>query len=113
MVDGDELVTMAKELLEINEVLGSHWHIETTVGFAKMTVFNQTWENASGGFQVIGGNRIYTQRTYVFIPEVSEELCQVYFNGKYAYSVPISDRFLEDVKNKNVAGCRDYKERYL
>lgn len=78
-----------------------------------METFAQTWGNTSGGFEGIGGSAITEQRTYVFIPiSPTDEYCQVYFGDRFAYSVPMSKKFLEDVKNRNVAGCK-HKQIYL
>ena len=106
---------MCRELLAIEQELPHH-----CVNFGQyfsqdfqMETFEQIWGNTAGGFGGIGGCAMTSQNTYVFIPEVDDEPCQVYFGGRYAYSVPITDeKFLQDVKNHNVAGCSKAKTTY-
>ena len=66
-------------------------------------VFTQTWPSTALGFSGWGGQSITSARTYVFIPVVKDEDCIVYFAGEYAYSVPYSDVFMEDVRKNNMA----------
>lgn len=108
------IITMCRELLAIEQEFPNH-----CVNFGKyypqdfqMETFVQMWGNTSGGFEGIGGDMMTSQRTYVFIPEVDEP-CQVYFGGMYAYSVPVTDeKFLQDVRNRRVAGCSKAKTTY-
>lgn len=65
--------------------------------------FEQTWGSTALGFGGIGGQAITTARTYVFVPTMCDEKCYVYFAGRFAYSVPYSDRFMEDVRSQDVA----------
>ena len=55
------------------------------------------------GFGGIGGQAMTSARTYVFVPVSCEEECFIYFAGIFAYSVPYSKTFMEDVKNGRVA----------
>lgn len=110
-----DLVSIAKQLLIIHENFPYYVkHPETNrVDRFEMETFTQTWGNTSGGFEGIGGSAITTMRTYVFIPiSASDEDCQVWFDGVYAYSVPMSEKFLNDVKARNVAGQKHY-HKYL
>lgn len=75
--------------------------------------FIQMWGNTSGGFEGVGGCAMTNQRTYVFIPNGGTcEMCFVYFGGRFAYAVPFSSKFMEDVKNQRVAGKSSYR-KYL
>ena len=114
MNNGLNLVKMAKELLTIHEDFLFHSkHIETNIEDFTMETFIQTWMNTSGGFEEIGGSAITEQRTYVFIPiSPTDEYCQVYFGDRFAYSVPVLDVFLEDVRSQSVAGCK-HKNKYI
>ena len=108
------LVSMARELLSIHEEFPMHlrdWDKHTVADF-EMETFCQLWGSTSGGFEGIGGCAMTTQRTYVFIPLVEDEDCQVYFGGRFAYSVPPIDLFIQDVKNKQVKGVH-HKDEYF
>ena len=79
----------------------------------RLHTFEQVWGNMSGGFEGIGGSAMTTQRTYVFVPtHTHDDMCLVFFAGTYAYSVPYSRKFIEDVKNENILGKSDYR-RYF
>lgn len=102
------LVQTAREILAINEDFLNHLnnpYIHSLADY-QMENFVQNWGNTSGGFESIGGDSMTSQRTYVFIPFVDKEDCHVYFAGIYAYSVPMSDKFMEDVKNHNIKGLK-------
>lgn len=110
-----DFVEMAKELLNIHQNIKIHLKnpYKTEVGDFELETFVQVWGNTSGGFEGIGGCAMTNQRTYVLIPiyEDSED-CLVFFGGMFAYSVPYSPIFLEDVKNHQVAG-KSQKGKYL
>lgn len=113
-MQGLSLVRMARELLAIEEEFRNHlkdWEHHDISDF-EMETFTQVWGNTSGGFEGIGGSAMTEQRTYVFIPFVDGENCQVYFGGGYAYSVPVSKIFLSDVKNRQIEG-RAGKKKYF
>lgn len=38
-----------------------------------------------------------TANTYLFVPQSTEEKCYVYFAGRFAYKMPYSKEFMEDV----------------
>jgi hypothetical protein len=67
-----------------------------------MYTFEQTWGTTSLGFSGVGGSAITEARTYVFIPRIDNQPCIVYFAGQFAYAVPYSKVFMEDVKNHNM-----------
>ena len=108
------LIQIARELLAIHEEFPYHLknYDDNNINDFEMETFTQLWGNTSGGFESIGGAAMTTQRTYVFIPIVEDEDCQVYFGGAYAYSVPYSEEFEKDVRNHNVAG-KYHKGKYL
>lgn len=61
----------------------------------------------------MGGSTMTEQRTYVFIPKCSDkENCLVFFGGAFAYSVPYSKVFINDVLSKNVAS-KPKSNKYL
>lgn len=108
------LIKIARELLYIHEEFPNHLNdfYNHKINNFKMETFTQIWGNTSGGFEGIGGSAMTEQRTYVFIPIVENEPCQVYFGGRYAYSVPITDLFIKDVREHKVAGIHS-REKYL
>ena len=75
-------------------------------------IFDQNWGNTSGGFEGIGGSAMTTQTTYVLIPQINYDECLVFFGGRFAYKVPYSREFIEDVINHNVKGIHG-KGKYL
>lgn len=104
-----KLTKMAIELLQINEVF--RYYSDCDEEKCSMYTFEQTWGNTSGGFEGIGGSAMTNQNTYVFIPE--EDLpCIVFFGGKFAYKIPYSSEFIEDVRKQRVAGMSSYKKKY-
>ena len=61
--------------------------------------FDQTWGSTALGFGGYGGSAIITERTYVVI---SNKRAFIYFGNNFAYSVPVCDELLEDIKNKSI-----------
>lgn len=102
------LTNIAISLLQINEDISSHFKnpYNTKISDFIMYDFDQMWGNTSGGFEGIGGSAMTKQRTYVFIPQIANEDCIVYFGGRYAYSCPRTAIFLEDVEKREVKGCK-------
>lgn len=100
------LVAIARELLAIHEEFPYHLINAKNHSIAdfEMETFVQMWGNTSGGFESMGGCAMTSQRTFVFLPVVDGEACQVYFGGAYAYSVPLTDMFLNDVRNRSIKG---------
>lgn len=41
-------------------------------------------------------------RTYVLVPISCDEKCLVYFGSRFAYAVPYSETFFEDVKGEQI-----------
>ena len=107
------LTHMAMELLKINEDLPYRFkNVYTKVADFEMYDFEQTWGSTSLGFSGIGGSALTSARTYVFVPAQCEEDCFVYFAGRFAYSVPYSSKFIEDVAKGNVAAQHE-KGKYI
>lgn len=75
-------------------------------------IFEQTWSSTSLGFGGVGGQAFTTDFTIVLIPVTCNQDCFVYIGGRFAYHVPYSEKFMEDVKNYSVAGYTR-KNKYL
>lgn len=113
------LVSIAKDLLEINETLPcSIGHEFVNVDCPGIKMFRQCWGNTSGGFEGIGGSAMTDQMTYVI------DLCDregnvtyfVFFGGRLGYKIASKDAtasFFEDLKSGNMCGCSSYKKYYL
>ena len=98
------LTHMAMELLCMDEDIKFRFtDSKTRISDFEMVTFGQVWGSTALGFGGIGGQMMTSANTYVFIPMSCNEDCFVYFAGKFAYSVPYSQKFIEDVRNKNVA----------
>ena len=67
-------------------------------------IFEQTWGSTALGFSEMGGRAMTTENTIVLIPNYNHQDCFVYFAGRFAYSVPYSDIFGNDVMNYAVVG---------
>lgn len=109
------LTQMALELLQINENFCCYVQepIKTKVSDFELHTFMQVWGSTTGGFGGIGWQAMTTQRTYVFIPLTNaKEKCLVFFGSKFAYAVPESREFYEDVKNEQVESV-NRKGKYL
>ena len=107
---------MAIELLYMNQYFNNRYSLHNyNLNNYDLHIFEQIWGNTSGGFQGIGGCAMTTQRTYVFVPNTTNDNneCFVFFGGNFAYKVPKSKEFLNDVIKQNVAGKMEYKKRYL
>jgi hypothetical protein len=102
----NKLTQIAKEILIIESDIRfrlnykSDYHV--SVDDFDMYTFKQTWGTTSLGFSGVGGSAITEARTYVFIPRIDNQPCIVYFAGQFAYAVPYSKVFMEDVKNHNM-----------
>lgn len=107
MIKDLNLVEIATDLLVIDYSIKNYFKFPriTTIADFRLETFVQLWENTGAGLSDIGGSAVTSQRTYVFVPmyPISED-CLVFFGATYAYSAPCSDIFMEDVKNKKVAG---------
>lgn len=77
-----------------------------------MEMFPQVWASTALGFGGIGGSAMTTAYTIVLM---FNDLCMVYFDGRYAYTVSNSgdtQRFEKDLSTKNLASCSDAKSLY-
>lgn len=109
------LTKMALELLQINENFCCYVQEPTKIKVSdfELHTFVQVWGSTARGFPGIGGQTMTAQRTYVFIPVYCEkEKCLVFFGSRFAYAVPYSQKFIEDVKNEQVESV-SRKEKYL
>lgn len=112
----NSLVSLAREVLEIESDIQfrikGRYEFRHTVDDFELVTFNQTWGSTALGFGGIGGQAITQARTFVFIPQVDNEDCIVYFGGRYAYSVPYSNAFMDDV-HKGALETVSRKGKYL
>ena len=107
-------VSMAQEMLSIEQQIHNLLYKEKTrPDNYDFFLFEQLWGNTSGGFQGMGGSAMTTAWTQVLVPkpEIRSKTnkCFVFFGGTYAYSAPLSEAFLEDVKLSRVKGKYDAK----
>lgn len=108
-----DLVGIAMDLLAIHKDIPYRFkNRQNDIHNFEMETFTQMWGNTSGGFETIGGSAMTVQRTYVFIPVNCDDNCIVYFDGRFAYSVPYSDVFIKDVRERRIAGYH-HKDKYL
>ena len=109
-MNGLNLRDMAIEILSIDREFYFHMNQESYKKGMRQSdydlyTFEQLWGNTSGGFEGIGGSAMTTQRTYVFVPQHQlDEICLVFFGGRFAYKVPYSREFIDDVINQRVEG---------
>ena len=136
-----KLVKMAKELLIIDEDLAGRldyirWREESkqlrgdVKNYYELYTFERRLDadekksakykyvQSDEGERRVDETRTYplvTQRTYVFVPkqELPDEMCFVFFGSRFAYAVPYSEEFMNDVKAHNVADIEDATQRYL
>lgn len=97
-----DLLMIEKDLLYRMDYSKEDKHFRVSFDDFAMYIFEQTWESTALGFGGIGGQAITTANTYVFIPVTCNQNCFVYFNGKFAYQVPWSKSFMEDVINHSM-----------
>ena len=76
-------------------------------------IFSQTWGSTALGFDGFGGQVMTTANTCVLIPKSCNQDCFVYFAGRFAYSVPCSSIFADDVRNYRVVGVEDISKYYI
>lgn len=113
-MNGLSLTKMAMELLMINEDFQFRLEHprESLISDFALYDFSQIWSSTAGGFGGIGGQAITEARTYVLVPISCDEKCLVYFSGKFAYAVPYSHIFMEDVINGVIEPIYN-KSKYL
>ena len=95
---------MARNLLAIEEDISFRFNKreKTWVDDFEMYTFEQMWGDTTCGFGGMGGQAMTTCRTYVFVPQVDGEDCFVYFGGRFAYKVPYSKIFMDDVNKQQM-----------
>jgi len=108
------LTHMAMELLQINEDFP--FRLEnpqnTRISDFELYDFAQIWGDTTCGFGGVGGQMMTATRTYVLVPISCDEKCLVYFGSRFAYVVPYSQTFIEDVRSGHVESV--YKKgKYL
>ena len=101
----NQLTAMARELLAIEADISYRFNKrgKTWVDDFEMLTFEQVWGSTTCGFGGVGGQAMTKCRTYVFIPQVDGEDCFVYFGERFAYKVPYSQVFMDDVHNGRMA----------
>lgn len=97
-----DLLMIEKDILSRIDYSKENKHFRVSVDDFAMNIFEQTWESTALGFGGIGGSAMTTANTYVFIPVACHQNCFVYFDGRFAYQVPYSKSFMEDVKNQSM-----------
>ena len=96
------LLMIEKDILSRIDYSKENKHFRVSVDDFAMNIFEQTWGSTALGFGGIGGSAMTTANTYVFIPVACHQNCFVYFDGRFAYQVPYSESFMEDVKNHSM-----------
>jgi len=103
----NKLTQMARDILSIESDLP--YRFDYSKGYRpslddfELHTFEQIWGSTALGFEGIGGQALTSARTYVFVPQSCDEKCFVYFGGRFAYAVPYSHQFMEDVAAGNMA----------
>ena len=107
----NKLTEMARELLAIKADLPFRFKYKEkpypTIDDFELYTFEQTWGSTALGFGGVGGQMITSARTYVFIPISCDQKCFVYFAGKFAYEVDYSEKFMDDVLERNIASVTE------
>ena len=88
-----------KDLLYRMDYSKEDKHFRISFDDFDMFIFAQTWGSTDLGFGGIGCQVMTTANTYVFVPVTCHQNCFVYFDGRFAYQVPYSEVFMEDVRN--------------
>lgn len=103
---GNKLTQTALELLMINNDLPHRLNYSKPpyqrIDDFELYIFEQVWGSTALGFGGIGGQAMTRAMTYVFVPINVKQKCYVYFAGQFAYSVPYSDYFMNDVMKKKM-----------
>ena len=97
-----DLLMIEKDLLYRMDYSKEDKHFRIGFDDFDMFIFPQTWGSTALGFGGIGGQSMTTANTYVFIPVTCHQNCFVYFDGRFAYQVPYSKSFMEDVRNHSM-----------
>lgn len=96
------LLLIEKDIFNRFDYSKENKHFRVSADDFAMYIFEQTWESTALGFGGIGGSAMTTANTYVFIPVTCHQNCFVYFDGRFAYQVPWSKSFMEDVRNHSM-----------
>ncbi len=98
------LTHMAMELLQINEDFSFRLENPQDIRISDFELydFTQVWGDTTCGFGGVGGQMMTVARTYVLVPISCNEKCLVYFGGRFAYAVPYSQIFIDDVRSGQV-----------
>lgn len=96
------LLLIEKDIFNRFDYSKENKHFRISADDFAMYIFEQTWESTALGFGGIGGQAMTTANTYVFIPVACHQNCFVYFDGRFAYQVPYSKSFMEDVRNHSM-----------
>jgi hypothetical protein len=113
-----DLVVMARELLQIKEMIHMVSQHEYGEFYYDIEIFEQIWGNTSCAFESIGGSAMTKQTTYVLIPKEPNrnnrpKAYLVFFGGSFGYKVKVGNKaFEDDLKNKNLAGIKTGKNKY-
>lgn len=98
----NKIVNTTRELLAIDADLPARLDYSTgevpTVNDFELFIFEQLWGSTALGFKGVGGQAMTTANTYVFVPVCVNQKCFVYFAGQFAYAVPYSQIFIDDVR---------------
>lgn len=100
----NKLTNMAREILAVESDLPFRidWkREEATVEDYEFHIFPQTWGSTALGFSGMGGQAITTAYTIVCIP-LCDQMCHVYFGGRYAYSAEPNETFMDDVFHESM-----------
>ena len=98
----NQFIRMARHILEIESDLTYKIPKDCTLNDYDIHIFKQGWGSTALGFSGFGGQMMTSAYTYVFIPVYLDNNCHVYFDGAYAYSVPYSQVFADDVFHQNM-----------
>ena len=116
---GTKLTDLAIEILLINKDIPNRIDYSKedplyrfNINDFSIYVFEQTWGSTALGFGCMGGQAMTTANTIVLIPINNNQDCFVYFAGRFAYSVPYSDVFGDDVMNYRMASVNQ-RSKYL
>lgn len=96
------LLLIEKDIFNRFDYSKENKHFRISADDFDMFIFEQTWGSTALGFGGIGGQGMTTANTYVFIPVTCHQNCFVYFDGRFAYQVPYSKSFMEDVRNHSM-----------
>lgn len=97
-----KLTRIAREILSIEEDLPFRINnSRNRPDDFDLYIFEQIWGSTALGFGGVGGDAMTSAMTYVFVPQVEED-CIVYFAGRFAYKVPYSRVFADDIAKQNM-----------